>query len=107
MANVSGKSERMVVEVAYATPARQVVIAIEVDLLVTVAAAIYQSGILQEFPEIDLAVNAVGVFGNRASLEDRLRPGDRVEIYRALQIAPIEGRKRRALSGRRGPDDRR
>ena len=107
MANVFGKSEQMVVEVAYATPARQVVIAIEVDLLVTVAAAIYQSGILQEFPEIDLAVNAVGVFGNRASLEDRLRPGDRVEIYRALQIAPIEGRKRRALSGRRGPDDRR
>jgi putative ubiquitin-RnfH superfamily antitoxin RatB of RatAB toxin-antitoxin module len=107
MANVSGKSERMVVEVAYATPARQVVIAVQVDLSVTVAAAIYQSGILQEFPEVDLAVNAVGVFGNRARLGDQLRPGDRVEIYRALQIAPNEGRKRRALRRRRGLDDRR
>jgi putative ubiquitin-RnfH superfamily antitoxin RatB of RatAB toxin-antitoxin module len=107
MANVSGKSERMVVEVAYATPARQVVIAVQVDLSVTVAAAIYQSGILQEFPEVDLAVNAVGVFGDRARLEDQLRPGDRVEIYRTLQIAPNEGRKRRALRRRRGLDDRR
>lgn len=107
MANVSGKSERMVVEVAYATPARQVVIAVQVDLPVTVAAAVYQSGILQEFPEIDLAVNAVGVFGNRARLEDQLQPGDRVEIYRALQVAPNEGRKRRVLRGRGGPDHRR
>lgn len=97
MANASGNSERMVVEVAYATPARQVAIALEVDLLATVGAAIYQSGILQKFPEIDLAVNAVGVFGKRVRLEDRLRPGDRVEIYRALQIAPNEGRQRRAL----------
>lgn len=107
MANVSGKSERMVVEVAYATPDRQVVIAVQVDLPVTVAAAIYQSGILQEFPEVDLAVNAVGVFGNRARLEDQLRLGDRVEIYRALQIAPNEGRKRQALRKRWGLDDRR
>jgi putative ubiquitin-RnfH superfamily antitoxin RatB of RatAB toxin-antitoxin module len=106
MVNVRGKSERMVVEVAYAAPARQVVIALEVDLAATVAAAIYQSGILEQFPEIDLAVNAVGVFGNHARLEDRLQPGDRVEIYRALQIAPQEGRKRRALRGRQHSGDR-
>jgi hypothetical protein len=94
MANVRGKSELMVVEVAYATPARQVVIALEVDLATTVAAAIYQSGILQEFPEIDLTANAVGVFGNHARLEDQLQPGDRVEIYRVLQIAPKQARQR-------------
>lgn len=100
MANVRGESEPMVVEVAYATPTRQVVIALEVDLTTTVAAAIYQSGILQEFPEIDLAVNAVGVFGSHAHLEHRLQPGDRVEIYRALQVVPKETRRHRAKKGR-------
>lgn len=96
MVNVRGKSELMVVEVAYATPTRQVVIALEVDVATTVAAAIYQSGILQEFPEIDLTVNAVGVFGDHAHLEDQLQPGDRVEIYRVLRVAPKEARRRRA-----------
>ncbi len=96
----------MVVEVAYATPDHQVVIALEVDLATTVAAAIYQSGILQEFPEIDLAVNAVGVFGNYARLEDRLQPGDRVEIYRLLQVAPKEARRHRARTRRRNSGDR-
>lgn len=96
MVSVLGKSELMVVEVAYATPTRQVVIALEVDVATTVAAAIYQSGILQQFPEIDLTVNAVGVFGNHAHLEDQLQPGDRVEIYRVLRVAPKEARRRRA-----------
>lgn len=96
MVSVRGKSELMVVEVAYATPARQVVIALEVNLATTVAAAIYRSGILQEFPEIDLTVNAVGVFGDHVRLEDQLQPGDRVEIYRVLQVAPKEARQHRA-----------
>lgn len=99
--NTRGKSELMTVEVAYATPSRQVVVAVEVDLAATVAAAIYQSGILQEFPEIDLAVNPVGVFGKHVALEDRLQPGDRIEIYRALQTEPKDARKRRAPRVRR------
>lgn len=86
----------MMIEVAYATPDRQVVIELEVDMATTVAAAIYQSGILREFPEIDLAMNAVGVFGNHVDLEDVLQPGDRVEIYRPLQVTPKEARRRRA-----------
>jgi uncharacterized protein len=102
MVNARGKSKLMAIEVAYATPARQVVIAVEVGLATTVAAAIYQSGILQKFPEIDLAVNAVGVFGSHVALEDRLQPGDRIEIYRALQVGPKEARKRRTLRVRRG-----
>ena len=86
----------MMIEVAYATPDRQVVIELEVDMATTVAAAIYQSGILREFPEIDLAMNAVGVFGNHVELEDVLQPGDRVEIYRPLQVTSKEARRRRA-----------
>jgi len=101
MVNARGKSELMAIEVAYATPGRQRVLVVEVAPATTVAAAIYQSGILQEFPEIDLEVNAVGIFGNHAKLEDRLQPGDRVEIYRVLQIGPNEARKRRALRARR------
>lgn len=58
--------------------------------------AIEQSGILAEFPEINLAVNPVGIFGKRYPLDRLLRPGDRVEIYRPLAIDPKEARRLRA-----------
>jgi len=66
----------------------------------TVGVAIERSGILDEFPEIDLAVNRVGIFGKVAKLDAPLAPGDRVEIYRALIADPKESRKRRAAETR-------
>jgi putative ubiquitin-RnfH superfamily antitoxin RatB of RatAB toxin-antitoxin module len=84
------------VEVAYGAPARQLVRAIWVAPGTTVEAAIRASGVLQEFPEIDLARNAIGVYGERVSLADRVRDGDRVEIYRGLRADPKETRRQRA-----------
>ena len=42
--------------------------------------AIERSGILRQFPEIDLATNKVGVFGKLAKLDAGLKPGDRVAV---------------------------
>lgn len=87
---------RLHVEVVYALPARQTVIALTLDAPCTVEEAIRASGILEQFPEIDLARQPVGVFGQRVTLSDRVHDGDRVEIYRALIADPKEARRRRA-----------
>lgn len=87
---------RIRVEVAYATPSEQVVLTLEAEAGITVEAAIGQSGILTRFPEIDLATNKVGIFGKVCSLEQPIRDGDRIEIYRPLKADPKEARRARA-----------
>ena len=58
--------------------------------------AVQCSGIMEKYPEIDLANNKVGIFGNIVSLEHVLSDNDRIEIYRPLQIGPMEARRLRA-----------
>lgn len=84
------------VEVAYARPAEQKIIPVKIAAGATVEQAIAQSSVLQQFPEIDLRLNKVGVFGKLCKLTAVLRAGDRVEIYRALLADPKEVRKQRA-----------
>ena len=89
------------VEVVYALPDRQTVIALKADEGATVSEIIARSGILECHPEIDLAVNAVGVFGRRIALVDSAADGDRIEIYRPLIVDPKQARIKRARSKRR------
>jgi len=95
---VSG--ERIKVEVAYAKPDRQVILALEAESGVTVGDAIERSGIFDAFPEIDRDDPSVGVFGKAARLDTVLRDGDRVEIYRPLIADPKEARRKRAAEGK-------
>ncbi len=83
------------VEVAYVTPERQVIVALDLPLNGTVEQAIQVSGILQQFPEIDLSLQKVGIFGQICKLHKALTNGDRVEIYRALQQNPMDARRGR------------
>lgn len=92
----TGMSKKIQIEVAYARPDRQKIISLEVDEECTVELAIKSSGILNVFPEIDLSQQAVGIFGERKKLSDRVSEGDRIEIYRALLIDPKEARRKRA-----------
>lgn len=85
----------MIVEVAYARPDVQIILTVDVGEGATVAEAVRLSGILADFPEIDLVVQKVGVFGKLAKLTSVLRAGDRVEIYRLLTNDPKEARKKR------------
>lgn len=84
------------VEVAYALPARQWVIAVEVPEGATVAEAIACSGIREAVPGIEIRDRMVGVFYQPCALDRVLKAGDRVEIYRPLLIDPKETRRRRA-----------
>lgn len=92
----NGKPETVAVEVAYAMPFRQAIVSVRISPGTTVEEAIRVSGILKTFPEIDLSVTAVGIFGERVRLQDPVNAGDRIEIYRPLIADPRQSRKRRA-----------
>lgn len=92
--------ETIAVEVAFALPKQQDLLSIDIPRGATLRDAILHSGILERFPEIDLSQNRVGVFGKLCNLDDVLRSGDRVEIYRTLIADPKEVRKQRAAEGK-------
>jgi putative ubiquitin-RnfH superfamily antitoxin RatB of RatAB toxin-antitoxin module len=91
------------VEVAFAMPDRQCVVALQLPQGSTTREAIETSGILARFPGIDLARDAVGIFGRRVSLAQQLKAGDRVEIYRTLTADPKLARRQRAEQARGKP----
>lgn len=76
------------VGVAYAAPNRQVWLKLDVPDGSTVQDAIARSGILTQFPEIDLSAQKVGVFSRVVGLDAPLSEGDRVEIYRPITADP-------------------
>jgi putative ubiquitin-RnfH superfamily antitoxin RatB of RatAB toxin-antitoxin module len=79
----------MQIGVAYSEPTQQQIwLNIEVPDDATVEAAIQKSGILKMFPSIDLDTQKVGVFGRLVKLDAKLKPGDRVEIYRPIVCDP-------------------
>ncbi len=78
----------MQIGVAYSEPGQQIWLNIEVPDTSTVNEAIERSGILKQFPQIDLAAQKVGVFGRLVKLDSILKPGDRVEIYRGIIADP-------------------
>ncbi len=84
------------VEVAYARPDVQLIIPLKVRPGTTLEEAVKHSGILERFTEIDLNTNKMGVFGKLGKPHTVLKPGDRVEIYRALIADPKEVRRKRA-----------
>jgi putative ubiquitin-RnfH superfamily antitoxin RatB of RatAB toxin-antitoxin module len=84
------------VEVAYATPQDQAVLRVELPAGSTVSEAIERSGIGARFPGLFVDPAAVGIFSRKVSLDQVLRNGDRVEIYRPLIADPKEVRRRRA-----------
>jgi putative ubiquitin-RnfH superfamily antitoxin RatB of RatAB toxin-antitoxin module len=88
------------VEVAYAKPDVQVIIPLQVQTGITLEEAVEQSGIMEQFPEIDLEQNKVGIFGKISKKDQVLRANDRVEIYRPLIADPKEVRKQRAKEGK-------
>ncbi len=87
---------RIRVEVAFATPEKQVILEIEVEEGCRVEQAIVASGIESHFPGVDMNDAAVGIFSRKASRDDVLQDGDRVEIYRPLLADPKEVRREMA-----------
>ena len=93
------QSDSIHIEIAYATPQRQVILECEVELGVSPRQAVINSDIDSQFPEIDKENCDIGIFGKAVRPDHVLESGDRIEIYRPLIADPKEVRKRRAAQG--------
>jgi len=82
----------MRVEVVRARPGNFQAVTVELPAGATLRDALAASGF-----ELDPGKQACGIFGKRAPLDQPLADGDRVEIYRPLEVDPKEARRRRAV----------
>ena len=89
-------ADMIFVQVCYATALREVLRDLAVEQGTTIEQAIVLSGVLQDIPGIDLALQPVGLYGKKRPLDTVLRERDRIEIYRPLVADPKESRRRRA-----------
>ena len=86
----------MKVGVVYALPSRQSWLTIDVPEGATVKDAIEKSGILHQYPEIDLETQKVGIFGKSTTLDTVVEEGARIEIYRPITVDPKTVKRRAA-----------
>ncbi|BFM08665.1 RnfH family protein [Halioxenophilus aromaticivorans] len=105
-------SNTITVEVAYALPNKQKIIALQVEPGTTALQAVRLSHIDQEFPEIDIETAKMGIFGQalgtkglKKAPEHELQEGDRVEIYQPLISDPKEARRRRAAKAEKAAEE--
>ncbi|TDQ57922.1 hypothetical protein EDC45_0989 [Mesocricetibacter intestinalis] len=94
------------IEIAYAFPHRYYLKSFLMEEGTTVQSAILQSGILQQYGDIDLRENKVGIFSRPAKLNDVLNEGDRIEIYRPLLADPKEIRRQRAAQQQKAAEEK-
>ena len=86
----------IIVEVAYGVVDNQFLKSITVASGANIRDAILQSGLLQQFPDLNIDMLEAGIFSKKMPLDHVISDGDRIEIYRPLLIDPKEARRRRA-----------
>lgn len=86
----------MQVEIVFALPSRQVLKQLEVKDGATVADVIVASRIAAEFPGHNLDELQPGIWGRPVDRTHRVKEGDRVELFRPLEMDPREARRLKA-----------
>jgi putative ubiquitin-RnfH superfamily antitoxin RatB of RatAB toxin-antitoxin module len=84
------------IEVVFAAPEKQKVIALEVPSGTLIHDAVRLSCIESHFPGYDLSALPVGVWNEVKPRTYVVQSGDRVEVYRSLITNAKEARRRRA-----------
>jgi putative ubiquitin-RnfH superfamily antitoxin RatB of RatAB toxin-antitoxin module len=64
--------------------------------------AVAASGILGHYPDWQIDELSLGIYSQRATLDDELHEADRIEIYRPLLIDPKD-RRRKIVNQQRDP----
>lgn len=92
----------LAIEVAYALPHKQKILAFTVPEGTSLREAVRLSGIHEHFPELDVAGCPLGIFGKAVPKpeERSVNSGERIEIYRPLIADPKEVRKQRAAKAK-------
>jgi putative ubiquitin-RnfH superfamily antitoxin RatB of RatAB toxin-antitoxin module len=88
------------VELVFALPDRQVLRTLVVAADASVREVINDSNIQAEFVDIEIGNLSIGIWGREVAPDQMLKPGDRIEIYRPLELEPREARRQLALVGR-------
>jgi hypothetical protein len=88
------------IEVAYALPGRQLLLALSVPDGTTAGEAVARSGLAARVAGLELATLELGLFGKVVPATQVLREGDRVDVLRPLQADPKEVRRELAAQGR-------
>ena len=84
------------VEVAFALPTTATSLLVEVPVGTTAEQAVIKSGIIEKCPEIDANDLTLGIWNRTCKLNQEVKQGDRIEIYRPLIADPKDARRRRA-----------
>lgn len=92
--------DTIAVEVVYAEPEKQVLRALLLPAGTTVAGAIDQSRLNEEFPQVNFSELKFGIFGRHCAADRVLRDGDRIELYRPLKADPKAVRRKLAAEGK-------
>lgn len=95
--------ETLTVGVVYALSTQQIWQPVDVEAGATIQDAIDRSGLLEKFPEIDLTIQKVGVFGKVVNLDDEVKNGDRIEIYRPITADPKAVKRKKAAPPKKAP----
>lgn len=88
------------IEIVFASKERQTLKTLSVESGATVADVVATSGVLDDFPDQCIEQLTFGVWGRVVAPTHAVRDGDRVELYRALELDPREARRQLALVGR-------
>ena len=91
----------MKIDLVYALKEQQKLYFLDLLEGVTIKEAIEESGLLNDFPEVDLQQQKIGIYGEVFPLNHKLQDKDRIEIYRALTIDPKDARRIRAEEKRK------
>lgn len=89
----------MKISLLYSPVARQVrEWQLEVPAGSTVLQAIENSAMARDFPDMDLGQFTLGIWAKQVQTGDFLSEGDRIEVYRNLQVDPKVARRERFRS---------
>lgn len=92
-------SDPISIEVVFGRPDSQSLVSLSLDQGATVDIAIDRSGLAESYPDESFADLQTGIWGRIVSRDYVLQDGDRVEVYRPLQLDPRESRRRLAQLG--------
>ena len=96
---------RLEIEVILAWRGGQEIVTVDLEEGATALDAVRKSGLAGRHPGIDIGNPALGIYGRLVKPDTPLREGDRVELYRPLNVDPKEARRAKA-SGRKRPGRR-
>jgi len=90
-------SDAVIVEIVLALPEVESIVVVTLDPGATASEALAQSGIYERFSDHDLQDLPIGIWGRVVERDHVVKNGDRIELYRPLQVDPREARR---LKGR-------